>query len=755
MVKRIIVMNMAGIAPAFNRNAGETIMCIDQVVRGLASASGSAVLVLVLATVAQPAFAQDSELEEIVVTARRMQESLQDVPSSVSVMSADFVRAQRIQTVDEVIEMSPGATFTSLHKGQHDYSMRGISSQTEGSAGDSGVVTYVDGIAIGKDFAKSLKFIDVQQVEILRGPQGTAFGRNASAGLVHIITKRPTHDFEGLLEATGGNYGLIGFDGVLNGALSETIAGRLSVHYDDRDGYTEDLATGRDLDAEQNTTVRGQLLFTPSDSLDVLLKLEWSEDDDGVPIRKGPDCTQPYLEDPFGDFTEPSCDPWETIASDLPNLQLERTIVTGSANIGWDISDTLRFTSITGYVDAEMSRFQDIFGTPLDVVLQSNEDDASQFTQEFRLDNAAADGAMHWLAGFYYFADDHDKLGENREALTYAGPPFATTTDLRTSNETTSFGLFGQVSYDLSDRANLTVGGRYTKDEKDFSAFHETAGGLGDIFVDPAENPVDESASEDWDNVTGSASLSFDASENAMIYGIIATGYKSGGFNGEPYNAEAAVTPYDQETSTNYEIGVKSELLANRLRLNASLFSTQYEDLQVADFLPSGTPIIENSGGADVVGLELEFSWLVNDYLTLLGSYAKLDAELKGDIDGTSVDGNRPDNAPEWTATFAADVTIPLSNGSALSLRGDYRGRSDVFDGPFEDSETVRPSASFVGARAMWTSADNLWRVSLWGKNLTEEEEILTIGPQVIVSQHPTGYGAPRTYGATVSRAFR
>lgn len=734
-------------------------MCIDQISKrsSIPSVFCMAAQFLLMAVLAQPVLAQDADavLDEITVTARRMQESLQDVPSSVSTMSADFVREQNIETVNDVIELSPGATYTSLHKGQHDYSMRGISSQTEGAAGDSAVVTYVDNVVVGKDFAKSLKFIDVQQVEILRGPQGTSFGRNASAGLIHIITKPPTSEFEGLLEGTAGSDSLIAFNGVLNGALSDNVAGRISVHYDDRDGYTRDLSTGRDLDYEQNSTLRGQLLFSPRDELDVLLKVEWSEDDDGAPIRRGPDCTQPYLEAPFGDFTEPSCNPWETIISDNSSLGLERTIVTAAAKIDWDFSDSLHFTSVTGFVDAEMNRFQDIFGTPLDVLLQSNADDASQFTQEFRVDNSAADERLSWLAGIYYFADDHDKVGENRDALSYAGPPFATTTDLRTANDTTSLGLFGQISYDVSERANLSFGGRYSSDEKDFDVFHETAGGLGDIFVDPAENPVQESTSEKWDNVTGSISLSYDASDTVMIYGIAATGYKSGGFNGEPFNAESAVTPYDEETSTNIEAGLKSEWLENRVRVNASLFHTQYDDLQVADFLPSGTPIIENSGGAKVVGLELEFSWLVNDYLTLSGSYATLDAELEGDIDGTDVEGNRPDNAPEWTATLVANVSVPLSNGSSLSIRGDYRGRSDVFDGPFEDIDTVRPSASFVNARLGWMSEDELWQLSLWGKNLTEEEEVLTIGPEVLVSQHPTGYGAPRTYGMTVSRAFR
>ena len=676
------------------------------------------------------------------------------MPSSISTLSADFIKVQRIENVDQVIALTPGATYTSFHKGQQDYSMRGISSQTEGAAGDSAVATYVDNIVIGADFAKSVKMMDVAQVEILRGPQGTAFGRNASAGLLHIINNRPTFENDAMAEATLGNYSLGELNAYLNGSWSERSAGRLSFHYDKRDGYTEDLSTGRDVDYVQNTSLRGQWHFLASDTLDMLFKVSWSDDDDGAPIRRGPDCTQPYLEPPFGDFTEPSCDPWKTDVSDRDDLKFERTIIMATAEIGWDFSERYRLTSITGYIDAEMDRFADIFGTPLDVLLQGNSDNAKQFSQEFRVDNSGADSRLQWVSGVYFYADDHKKIGENRDALSYAGPPFATTSDLRTTNETTSYGLFGQISYDLSEQTNLTVGGRFSSDEKDFTVYHGTEGGLGDVFVDPSQNPITAAADDRWSEFTGSASLSYHFNESVMAYGLFATGYKAGGFNGEPYDYESAVTPYDQETSNNLEVGLKSQWLDNRLRLNLSLFHTDYDDLQVVDYLPSGTPFIDNSGGAEINGLELDFSWLLTDALQLSGSFASLDASLKGEFDGTDVDGNRPQNSPEWTATLAADYTFDLSNGSSLVFRADYQGRSDVFDGPYENPDNIREGVGFFGARLSWLSANQDWRIALWGRNLTEEEEVLTYGPAILVSQTPTGYGAPRTYGATISRYF-
>lgn len=712
------------------------------------------VLVLSFFSPMQMVSAEDAVLEEIVVTARRMQESLQDVPSSISTLSSEFIRSERIQNVDQIIALTPGATFTSFHKGQQDFSMRGISSQTEGAAGDSGVATYVDNIVIGSDFAKSLKIMDVEQVEILRGPQGTAFGRNASAGLLHIINRRPTQENEAMVEATVGNYSLMEVNAYLNGGLSDNSSGRLSFHFDDRDGFTKDLSSGRDVDYVRNTSLRGQWRFTPTQDFDLLLKLEWSEDDDGAPIRRGPDCTKPYLEPPFGNFTEPSCDPWKTDVSDRDDLIFTRTIVIGTAEVTWDFTEQLRLTSITGWMDAEMDRFADIFGTPLDVLLQGNNDKASQFSQEFRLDNSQQDSALHWIGGVYVYSDDRKKIGENRDSLSYAGPPFATTTDLRTANKTTSYGIFGQLSYDVGERTNLTVGGRYSSDEKDFSVYHGTEGGLGDVFVDPSQNPINAMAKESWSEFTGSASLSYHFTDDVMLYGLFATGYKAGGFNGEPYDLVSAVTPYDQETSNNLEAGLKSQWLDNRLRLNLSVFHTTYDDLQVVDFLPSGTPFIDNSGGAQIDGLELDFSWLVSDSLVVSGSVAALDAELKGDVSGTNVAGNRPDNSPEWTASLAADYTIDLPNGSSMVIRADYNGRSDVFDGPYEDPETVREGVGFLGLRVSWLSSDQNWRLALWGRNLTNEAEVLTFGPAVLVSQNPTGYGPPRTFGATVTRHF-
>ena len=714
-------------------------------------------LVLLLAGVSLPAgqaYAQSgTALEEITVVARRIAENLQDVPVSVTVMGSDYINDQRLFTVDQALALTPGSTLTMFNKTQFAFSLRGINSQTEGAAGDPAIVTVSDEVVISRDFAKSFEFFDVDRLEILRGPQGTAFGRNASGGLIHVVSKKPTHESESSVELTAGDYSLFGMDAVTNGSLSDQVAGRLSVHFNDRDGYTEDLSTGRKLDGAQKIGIRGQLLFTPSERLDLLLKLGYSRDDDGVNVRKGPDCTIPYLD--FGPlfFQEPSCDPWETDIVDGVPLFLEREIFTASANIGWEFGDSLTLTSITAYIDAESSSQQSLFGTPFELAMGRSSNDAYQFNQEVRVDNSLQDGRLTWLAGVFYLHDNH-KRNDDRDLVANTIFPRDTFQIQESENTTDSLGIYGELNYDLSDSTNFTVGGRYSKDDKDFDVGNAITGPFAPLLISPADNPISESVSDSWSKFTGSASISHRFNDDVMVYFTASQGYKSGGFNGEPETVVSALTPYDPETVLNLEVGIKGEWLDNRLRTNITVFHMDVDDLQVAEISASGAPIIANAGGSKAQGLELEYAFAVTDQFIFSGSAAWIDAELEGNFGGEDVTGNRPGNVPEWTAVLAATYQFPLSSGAVLSLRGDYQGRSDVFVGSNENIDTVRNSIGIFGARISWASPDGLWDLSLWGKNLGDEAKIIQIGPDVLTTQHPTGYGPPSRWGLTARRSF-
>lgn len=790
-----------------------------KILRGVQNSSDSinhvlTVLVLICLSPVQWVMAQDANvLEEVFVTARKYQESLQDTPVSVNVMSSEYLEKQGISTVNDVIEFTPGATFVRFNKLQHEYSMRGIASQTEGASGDPSVITAIDNVTISKDFMKNPAFFDMERVEVLRGPQGTAFGRNASSGLVHLITKRPTREFEAGVTADFGTDGAYGVETYASGPLTDRLAGRVAFNFDTLDGYTEDTRTGAELGGEENIAVRGSLLFNPADNLALYVKAEYNKDDDETPVRRSRDCTLPVLvANPPGpptvftqfgphppwqiDYTDP-CDVWKTTISEETSLGeffSDREITNITAELTWEFSAGLTLTTVSGYVDGNSDYLQEAHGTPGNVLFQSVQNDASMFSQEIRIDNHASGNRLRWLTGFYYLNDEHDRDDQN--ILFFEAAPLLLgrpeTRDIKTtSNDTESFGVFAEFTYDVTDRLNATLGARWSGDEKDYAATHTGFGWFPvisflavnnpDVSCRPpggpppngicgtAANPVGfatpVTANEDWDDVSFRASLQYALSDEHMVYATVAQGYKTGGFQPEGATPQDVRLPYNEETVTTYEAGFKGDF-AGRARLNVSVFYSEYDDLQILQFIPLDAGFVQrtsNAKGAEVLGVEIEAIWQVTDQLRLSGSYANQDSELSNgsfiDIDGDGVpedlSNTRLDNVPDWTATAVAEYTFPFSDGSALIVRSDWRGRSDVFDDFGEQEGRLRPSSSVLGARVTWLSADALWSVSFWGKNLTEEEEVLNIGPpQPNTFQLPTAFGAPRTFGGTVSYRF-
>lgn len=738
---------------------------------------------------AQGTAAARPALEEVVVTARRYQESLQDAPVSVSVMSGDYLAAQNITQVKDIIDKSPGTGFTRLNKLQNVYSMRGLNSQTEGAGGDPSVLTVVDDVVYVKDYMKSAEFFDVDRVEILRGPQGTSFGRNATGGLVHIINKRPTQEAGGSISASAGDYGHWAMDGVVNTPLSDTAAGRLAIHYTTHDGYTRDVLRNVDLAGEENLSLRGSLVFNPSDAVEVYLKAEYSKDDDDAAVRQPQNCVTP--QETFSNFVDP-CSPWATATSATTGsgeaFYLTREVLNLTAQIGWEFGNGLQLRSISAFLDGEGDYNMDSAGTPRDLNFSITRNDSTQFSQELRLDNHATADALRWLGGFYYLNDDHDRQ-DGREwfqedlSVFGPGPPFSPTEVIaRSNNQTESTGLFGELGFDMTDRLTATVGLRYSADEKDFVISHNGSGFGGPVTNFLAEIPENggpcppgptcalgfdnATATEDWDHLSYMGSLSYAVNDDVMVYGTVSEAYKTGGFNGEPQTAADAVIPYDEETAINYEAGIKSEWM-DRLRLNVSAFHVQYDDQQVNVFRDGGngfiTQVIDNAATSEVNGFELDYAWQVSDYFRLSGTFARLDAEFKdtviqtgpGPASVTDISGNRPNNVPEWTATLVGEAEFPLPNGSRIALRGDWRGRGDVYNDIVNDPSFKRPGTDIVGARVAWLSADDRWQVGLWGKNLRDEVDVLNIGPQPpFLGDNPVGFGPPRTYGGTLTYRF-
>lgn len=767
-----------------------------------------------------------SSLEEIIVSARRYEENLQNTPVSVNAMTEKFLEDQGISTVNDVLLNSPGASFTQFNKMQSEYGLRGVSSQTEGASGDSSVSTVIDNVVVSKDFMKNPAFYDMQRVEVLRGPQGTAFGRNASSGLVHLITAKPQEEYAAGVTVDLGSHGKQGFQGYVTGSLSDTTQGRLAVNFDTFDGYTKDTRLGGNLGGEENYSIRGSLIINPSDTVQIYLKAEYNKDDDDSPaVRKGKDCSIPYqsagassvvgapqpgwVEN--GSFTD-SCDPWETQISDrsFSDFYLEREIVNLTAEINWEFGDGLALTSVTGLLDGQSDYVIDAHGGPNNSMFQDTVNDAEMFSQEVRIDNFASDSEVNWLVGVYFMTDEHSRLDQN---IFFAensakGPPGGgggtpmgvtdpaggffrpETRDIKDGfSETDSLGIFGEVTYDISDRLNVTAGVRYSKDDKNYSIAHYGYGwggileGLTDGtqspcgFAPPADKFYCGSAAapvgfqtpvttdDSWQNVSGKLSFSYELSDDKMAYLLLSQGYKTGGFQPEPVNPTAALISFDEETVDNFELGFKGDF-GDSVRLNVSAFYTEYDDLQLFLFktTPSGEffQAAENAASVEIKGIEADFIWAATENLRFSGGLSLIDSELVDalidtDSDGVAEDfsGTRPDNTAKWTNTLVVDYDIPLDTGALLSLRADWRGNSDVFDDIGEQADRKHDSYHVVGARASWISADADWSVALWAKNIFEEEYTVNVGPaQPNINQLNFAFGAPRTLGATVKYQF-
>lgn len=700
----------------------------------------------------QPVMAQSSgaTLEEVVVTSRRYEENLQDAPVTVNALTADFLEEQGLDSVTEVLLNSPGASFTQFNKMQSEYGMRGVSSQTEGASGDSSVSTVIDNIVISKDFMKNPAFFDMERVEVMRGPQGTAFGRNASSGLIHLISAKPSDETAGGITMDMGNYGLFGLEAFITGALSDNTAGRLAVNLDSHDGYTTDTRNGDDLGGEENLSVRGSLLINPSDTVQIYLKAEINKDDDDTPaIRKGKDCSIPYQDKgatsvvgapqpgwvEFGTFTD-SCDPWETTISDrsFSDFYLDRDLTNLTAEVSWELEDGVAVTSVTGYLEGESDYVIDAHGGPNNSMFQNTVNDAKMFSQEFRMDNHGSGEGLRWLVGAYFMSDEHSRFDQNIFYVENAakGPPGGgggtpmgvtdpdggffrpETRDVKDGySETDSTGLFGEVTVDVSDQLVVTAGLRYSKDEKDYQIAHYGYGwggiieGLTDGTADPCafapgadkfycgseaspvgfQTPV--STSDYWENVSGKLSLSYSIDDDKMLYALYSQGYKTGGFQPEPRSPSAALESFDEETVDNIEVGFKGDFGEN-VRLNLAAFYSEYDDLQMFLFknTPSGefTQVAENAAGVEISGLEGDFIWAPSENLRISGGFAFIDAELVN----ASIDTDG-DNVAEDYAGTRPDNTADFTGTLVVS-----------YDVPMDNG-------SLLNLRADWRGSSDVY----------------------------------------------
>ena len=668
-------------------------------------------------------------LEEVIVTAQKREQNMQNVPIAVTALGEDTIRNANIVTIDDVANHTPGFTMTNYNPVTPQPFIRGVGSSPSDAGSDASVGIFIDGVYAGRAGGYRADMFDLQRVEVLRGPQGTLFGRNVAGGALNILSNAPGREFGGDLELTAGDYNLYGARGMLTGPLSGTLAGRLAFSVRQRDGNTDNTLSGNELHDEDNKSVRGRLLWEPADSLTINLIADYSEDDLEGPAARN------FEGDPAAALGSvglgllvplllpTSKDPFRIEAAFDGYAHREM----GSATLQADWETGLgTVTSVSGFRHNDFDYLDDVVGLAFDpasgvapLLTDHTDEESDQFSQELRLSSVQDEFA--WTVGLYYLEQDLDQV----QTFTPLGVPVS----YDQSADTTSYAVFAHATLPLNEHWAITGGGRYSYDEKDFDLVTEGDEiGFGLLTPDPANpeagaQPFEASDDDSWSKFTPKLSVEYTPTDNIFAYATWSQGYKSGGYNGVATNFTAATTPFDEETVNNYEVGVKTDFFDDRMRLNIAAFYMDYEDLQVfvSSFESTVGILVDNAGEADVYGLEAEFFYSPSDRLDLTATYAYLDAEIGNNEIGTVEEGNDLTRAPEHTASAAAQYRWPLGNFGDLLLRADYSWQDKSYFQPENYELSAQDSYGLLHLRAALQAGAG-WELAVWLKNATDEE---------------------------------
>lgn len=730
---------------------------------------GASILVLAFPFAATPVSADDElALEEVVVTARKKEENLQDVPVSVISFSGEDIQERGMANL---LDVGNAITNVRFEAGTTDvggaanatFFIRGIGQLDYAPTIDQGVGLYVDGVYIGRAQGAVLELADIERIEVLKGPQGTLFGRNTMGGAINVTSVMPNDQPGGSAAVTVGEDQRFNVDVDLNSPLTQNLSARFAASYRSQDGYVDRPLAG-DKSGEEGTFVgRAKFLYEPSDDTQVLASFDFTriDADANVAILN---YNQPaglaLLWNAFVGF--PAGTP---LTPEYTAPDLETSFSTGPARLkyaGGGLSLRIdhdfgpaSFRSVTAYREFDSRNLRDNDGSPVFFGHLDYRDEQWQVSQEFNLFGEFLDSRIQYTAGLFYFEEESESvwgvnlapgLYEAFEALPAAifpldpsatcpgdflcaggvGNPFNVAFDIAgelfPEVRSKSYAAFLDFDIAINERWTALLGGRLTRDEKDYSYFQSRfASGIPTV-------PLTET-SDSWTNFSPRTGLTYEPNDDTLYYATVSTGYKAGGYNARPANPEVARRPFDPEELTAYEIGSKWDLMNNRVRLNTAFFYYDYKDMQLQanDLVGTQTvQVIDNIGASRLSGVEVDLQWAVSEGLTLMASVGYLNAEYKEtqeQITGVSLDTKLP-KAPEWSSSASLDYRTPLAGGQGL-FRVDYSYVDESYADVRNTPELRQAAHSLVNARIAWLTADGDWTFAAYGRNIFDERYII------------------------------
>lgn len=682
------------------------------------------------------------QLEVVEVSAQRRVEQQQEVPIAISSINRRTLELFNAQKSLDLQQMVPGLTFTQSLSSSAIF-LRGVGSSYSAAGGESPITLYVDDVYYGSTASAFFPLYDVAYIDVLKGPQGTLFGRNATGGVINIRTIGPTPDDFAQISARVGNYDLFQAQGHFSGQLTSSWRGQLSTLHSQHNGYGHNTVTGSPTYFNETQAVRGKLEGS-YDSSKIRLSAHWSEEEDmnGVALSYFPESVNRFtgtalysgLYNTTGDTENRNLNNQKGL-----NLRVEYEL------------DWARLTSISAYHETGLDLVQDGDRTPLPTLLRQLKTEANTKLQEIHL-LAPDHSRLNWIVGLFYMDEESAYLSPG---TSLTNPQVTTLFD--TQQETQSFALFAQATWPLSDTTQLTLGFRETRDRREARHYQQQIQTEGSVLE------VSEQAADNWSELTWRFALDHQLSDNHMAYASYNRGFKAGLFNTAPFNS----TPVKPENLDAYEVGLKSAFLNHRLTLNSALYYYKYKDMQVQSNVSNDVAtfnILQNAAQATIKGLEMEFQYALSQSCLVQGGYAWVEGQYD-EIFGVSFAVPNEDQGNSRISLDMTNLALMRTPKHSLNLALLYRmesqfGSFDITGALSHNSEyyfeaahiTNQEPLTLVNAAVTWTSLNENWQVKLWGSNLTNEIRYLNanaIPPGDIYSP-----AAPRTFGLELARHF-
>jgi iron complex outermembrane receptor protein len=742
---------------------------------------------------ASPVSAEAPVLEEVLVTAQKRVESLQDTPIAVSAFTSASLEAKGIENIAQVADFTPNLVFdttspvSGLSSGAVVF-IRGIGNTDFSLTTDPGVGTYVDGVYMSRSAGGVLDVLDIERIEVLRGPQGTLFGRNTIGGAINISSRAPSDTLQGKVELTAGNYNRLDFRGSIDIPISDTLRSSMAISSKTRDGYVERINGGDDLGDEEKLSWRGMLHWDASEQLDFRLSLDYSTINEesaasslvGFTAGAG---TVGYGLATFGSIPQGLAD----LAQYITREGDDRTFATGRSGTKLEIkgaaltsryqagSMELKYT--LAWRETEGEFFRDPDNSPHAITETWNPDYIhEQLSHELQITGDAFDSRLTYVGGLYYFEEEGTDNVFVRVFL--PSPDLAVGFPAAISNfadvENSSQAAYLQLSWHFDNGWTTTAGIRHTRDEKDFKytqyigantdgdplPFFPGAVDENGVFR-PGLLPLVGNGSGQSDDAFEETSFKFgvdkELSDNTLLYYSFSQGFKSGGFVLRYVEAVETARSFRPETLDSHEIGVKWQGFDDRVRINAAAFYADYEDVQVTFFDANGGPITANAGSVDIKGLELELTALLSERWSLDMGFGYTDAEYAtiNPIEGLSLtidDSAKLVNTPEMAFNLGLEYALPL-NANELIFRVDYAYTDDIQNDSQNSPFLFQEAYDLINASVRLALGDST-DIVLAGKNLTDERYIESGDSNFGLGFHEANYNRPREYSLTLRHHF-